>query len=334
VRSRPLLTVENLSKAYFPSPNLLGQFLSRGSLIRAVNDVSFTLWAGETLGLVGESGSGKSTVARLILLLETKTKGNMVYKDMEISGLRGSDLHTYRRQVQMIFQDPYESLNPRYNTLRTLDEPLKYHEVQNHSQRLAMIEEILNLVGLRPASQFLFKYPHELSGGQRQRVAIARALILRPELVVADEPFSMLDASVRAGLMDSFVDLRKQMGLSVLLITHDISIARYLCDRIAVIYYGGLVEVGPAASVVGASAHPYTQLLISAVPTLQSGPRQRTRIHFNEECGGTELRHLKKPENSCCFVARCPSVQNRCRTGVPSLCQVGFEHSVACFLRE
>ncbi|MBF0477835.1 MAG: ABC transporter ATP-binding protein [Deltaproteobacteria bacterium] len=290
--------------------------------IRALNNVSFAIARQEIFGLVGESGSGKTTCGRLMVKLEEITRGRMIISGMDVGSLTGKDLKVFRRLVQMIFQDPYQAINPRINILDTVMEPLTIHHIGDQAQRVERTQYMMELMGLKPAKNFLFRYPHELSGGQRQRVAIARAMVTRPRFVVADEPTSMLDASIRAHILNLMLQLREEFDLTVLFITHDLASARYVCDRIGVIYRGQMVEVGPTEKIVSMPLHPYTQALIAAVPvpdpTKKRRPppvRDQSRIHSLE---------------GCCYMARCQRATPECHGTCPTLVKTDENRYVAC----
>ena len=274
-RPAPLLTVQGLRK-WFPISR--SRFRRSASFIHAVDDVAFQLFRGESLGLVGESGSGKTTVGKLLVKLLEPDSGRVAFnfaggtggsidgETVDIQTLKGRELRRFRRRAQMIFQDPYESMNPRRTIYDIVAEPLTVQKTGTVMDRVDRVSEMLALVGLAPPSELLFRHPHELSGGQRQRVAIARALVIRPEFVVADEPTSMLDVSSRAGIMLLLQQLAEDLGISYLYVTHDLAVARYLCDRIAVMYLGKVVELAETEELLRNPVHPYTKALLSAVP--------------------------------------------------------------------
>lgn len=257
-----LLSVRNLKK-YFP---ITSGFLIQRTVdyVKAVDDVSFDVYEGETLGLVGESGSGKSTTGRTILQLYEPTGGSVAFNGQELTNLKGNQLRRLRRDMQMIFQDPYASLNPRMNVGRIVSEPLIVHNIGNDKERKERVSYLLEKVGLNP--YFVNRYPHEFSGGQRQRIGIARALALDPSFIVCDEPISALDVSIQAQVVNLLQDLQKELNLTYLFIAHDLSMIRYICDRVAVMYLGKIVEIGPTDDVYDNPQHPYTKLLLSAVP--------------------------------------------------------------------
>lgn len=263
----PLLEVRDLKKWYVIRT---GSWKRRAIYVKAVDGVCFQIEEGEVFGLVGESGSGKTTIARLILGLETPTSGAILFEGVEVTGLVDSkDLKRYRVKLGAVFQDPYDSLNPMMNVYRILSEPLSVAGVKaGKTEKLQRVREALINVRLTPTEDFMYKYPHELSGGQRQRVSLARALMLNPKLLVADEPLSMLDVSLRADMLNLMEEMKDQYRLTILFITHDLAAARHLCDRIAVIYKGKIVETGPSEKIFQHPQHPYTKALKEAVPQI------------------------------------------------------------------
>ncbi|UQN09040.1 ABC transporter ATP-binding protein [Deinococcus sp. QL22] len=310
--------------------NLRKVFGGRGKSggVVAVNDVSFSIRRGEVLGLVGESGSGKSTIARLIARLHQPTSGEIrLNGEVVPHKLGGQGLRQLRRRVQMIFQDPYASLNPLHPVRYTLARPLKIHRLARGNTDL-QVTALLERVGLTPALTYAAKRPFELSGGQRQRVGIARALAAQPELILADEPTSALDVSIRLDVMNLMLDLKDQEGLSMLFITHDLAGARYMSDRVAVLYAGTLVEIGPAVQVIDQPQHPYTQLLKSAAPKPDAG---LTPDHI--EARG-EVPDLSTLPPGCPFEPRCPSAMPECKNGLPKLYDVSEGHGVRCLLHD
>jgi peptide/nickel transport system ATP-binding protein len=270
---KPVVTVKNLGKTF----EQRGGFLARGKALRAVDGVSFQIGRGQSFGLVGGSGSGKTTTGRMLVRLEEPSDGQIIFQDgrksFDVAGLRGKSLKSFRRRAQIIFQDPYESLNPRRTVYDSVIEPLRVHRIGGPRQWRRCAEEFLVRVGLAPPHRYLFRYPHELSGGQRQRVAIARALIIEPALVVADEPTSMLDVSVRAGVIGLLDELRHELGVSYLLITHDLAVARYLCDEIAVMQGGRIVEQGSVERLLSNPGHQYSKLLLEAAGAAPDHPQ-------------------------------------------------------------
>tara|TARA_B100000900_G_scaffold68165_1_gene53452 strand:+ start:3922 stop:4875 length:954 start_codon:yes stop_codon:yes gene_type:complete len=281
-----LIEVKNLKK-YFESSG--GLFSRKKSIVKAVDGISFEIASGESLGLVGQSGCGKTTTARALCLLDDKTSGsvNFYNKDLNkmesIDDLDGDELKTFRRNIQMIFQDPYESLNPRWTIEDIILEPLNIHNIGNLDERGDAVVEILKTVGLTPPENYLPRYPHELSGGQRQRVSIARTLIMKPKFVVCDEPTSMLDVSIRISIMDLMLNLAKDLEVSYLYITHDLAVARYMCNRIAVMFNGKIVEIAETEELLNNPIHPYTKRLISSIPVPDpSYERKVYDINFDE----------------------------------------------------
>jgi peptide/nickel transport system ATP-binding protein len=266
-----IVRAQNLKKTFRTSGSILQTIRGKGEQIRAVDDVSLEIVKGEVLGLVGESGSGKTTLGRLLLRLEEPDSGKIYFEGSDFTAVKEqSRIREFRRRMQMIFQDPYDSINPRMRVREIVGEPLKVHgRGLTERERFERIIEILEDVRLTPARDYVDRYPHELSGGQRQRVAIARTLIMRPSFIVADEPVSMLDVSIRADLLNLMLDLKDRYNLTYLFITHDLAVAKYMCDRIAVMHLGKIVELGPTLEVVNNPRHPYTRALRAAVPRLK-----------------------------------------------------------------
>ena len=264
-----LIEVKNLEKYFESSKGLISR---KKTVVKAVDNISFEIPIGESLGLVGQSGCGKTTTARSLCLLDPKTSGEVNFYDKEtdsmvsIDDLSGDDLKSFRRNIQMIFQDPYESLNPRWTIKDIILEPLNIHNIGELNDREEAVIEILQTVGLTPPENYLPRYPHELSGGQRQRVSIARTLIMKPKFVVCDEPTSMLDVSIRISIMDLMLELAKDLEVSYLYITHDLAVARYMCNRIAVMFNGKIVEIAETEELLKNPIHPYTKRLISSIP--------------------------------------------------------------------
>jgi len=321
--NKPILQMRNIHKVYKTKGNL---FRSSGKDVIALNRISLDIYKGEIFGLVGESGSGKTTAGRLIVSLEETSSGRIFLDSHEVTALKGRALKTFRRKVQMIFQDPYQSLNPQRSIYDTVSEPLKIHRMGKTSDRKDRVREALKAVGLSPPDDFLYRYPHRLSGGQRQRVAIARAMILNPEFVIADEPTSMLDASISAQIFNILLTMRNKLGVTQLFITHSLAAARYLCDRIAVIYRGHLMELGRAEAVIQSPRHPYTQALIDAVPKF--GHSKDARRY------GTLLakNHEAREDKGCIFYPRCAIADDHlCARKAPGLTEIATGHWVACF---
>jgi len=323
--------VEDLQKLF---PISKGLFRKSTDFVHAVDGVSFEIKAGESLGLVGESGCGKTTTGRILVKLDEASGGEILIRDdatnemTHVDDVRSKeDRKEFRRNVQMIFQDPYESMNPRRTVFDIVAEPLFVQGVGTTEEREKRVIDLLRLVGLTPPEPFLFRYPHELSGGQRQRIAIARALVLEPSFVVADEPTSMLDVSIRISIMRLMLELAEKLGVTYLYITHDLAVARYMCDRIAVMYLGKIVEMGPTEDVLDSPMHPYTRALLSAVP-VPDPSYQRPKVEIE---GG--IARAINPAPECRFLARCPFAIDQCRTDPhPDLYDRGTDHLVACHL--
>jgi peptide/nickel transport system ATP-binding protein len=322
--SGAVLEVRNLAKAFPVKTGVIAQLLSGGSApaVRAVDDISFDLAPGEVLGIVGESGCGKSTTGLTILRLIEPTSGTLRFLGETVPSA-GNDLLRFRRQAQMIFQDPYQSLNPRFTVFDIVAEPLVIHGLARNLR--AQVAETLDQVGLRPPAAFLDRFPHELSGGQRQRVAIARAVVLRPRLLVADEPVSMLDVSVRAGILRLLRGFSRDLGLSIVYISHDISTVRYLCARTAVMYLGRIVEIGLTPVVLDTPGHPYTCALLAAVPRIHADTA-RVRVNL-----AGEVPNAARRPAGCVFHPRCPKAFEPCASVAPTAA-VENGREIACHL--
>jgi peptide/nickel transport system ATP-binding protein len=322
----PILKLKDIRKVYKTRGSLFGK---TGNDVVALNHLSFEIDSGEIFGLVGESGSGKTTCGRLIVRLEDPESGEIHMDGQEITELKGRALKGFRRRVQMIFQDPYQSLNSQLSIFESVAEPLIIHHMGNGSERLQRVLDTLKVVGLSPPEDFIGCYPHQLSGGQRQRVAIARAMVLDPDLVVADEPTSMLDASYSAKIFNILRKVRDTINVSILFITHSLSAARYLCDRIAVMYQGNLMEVGPADDVIKTPKHPYTQALIDALPRFGDSMNMR-RYHTllnTPRTGGNDL--------GCPFFLRCRKAKpERCGEECPPMIWIEKDHFSSCFFSD
>jgi peptide/nickel transport system ATP-binding protein len=321
---RPVLEVNNVVKV-FPVRRAKGLRVTK-RLVQAVSDVSFAIGKRETLGLVGESGSGKSTLGRCVLQLIEPSAGSVRYMGRELVGMSRDDLRPMRRQMQMVFQDPYASLDPRLTIGSAISEALEIHKIKcDRNQR---VKELLEQVGL--SADHASRFPHEFSGGQRQRVGIARALALGPTLIVLDEPVSALDVSIQAGVLNLLQDLQDELDLTYLFIAHDLSVVRHISDNVAVMYLGKLMEVGPAEELYTAATHPYTQALLSAIP--EPDPvieRERDRITLSGD-----IPSPIDPPSGCRFRTRCPKAQPRCSVEEPELVDHGFGHPVACHYPE
>jgi oligopeptide transport system ATP-binding protein len=320
-----LLEVKGL-KMYFP--------ITRGIIvqkhvgdIKAVDGISFQVRRGETLGLVGESGCGKSTTGRAILQLYRPTEGQVLFKEEDLTNLKGETLRRKRREMQMIFQDPYASLNPRMTVGGIVSEPLEVHNIfRTRKERQERVQELLRVVGLNP--YFVNRYPHEFSGGQRQRIGVARALAVNPEFIVCDEPISALDVSIQAQIINLLQDLQSEFGLTYLFIAHDLSVVRHISDRITVMYLGKLMELADQAELYAHPLHPYTQALLSAVPIpdpVIEEKRQRTILEG-------DVPSPANPPKGCNFSTRCPQVMDICRQEDPEFKDLGDGHWVACHL--
>lgn len=323
-----VLNVQGLHK-YFPVRQAMSDVLLHRPLnyVRAVDDVSFTLKRGEVLAIVGESGCGKTTIARTLIGLEEPTRGEILFDGQMVGQGQAISLKELRLHAQMIFQDPYESLNPRSTVYDIVSEPLEVHGLlKERAERKARVKAALEDAGLRPAEEYLQRYPHELSGGQRQRVVIASAMVLDPKLLIADEPVSMLDVSIRAEILNLLRELRQKRGVSLVFITHDLSTVAYFADRIAVMYLGRIVETGAAREVLANPQHPYTKALISVIPVPNPRLRRERLILQGETPNPIDL------PGGCRFHPRCPVAMERCKTEDPAYVEVGEQHYAACLL--
>ncbi|GAA0137049.1 dipeptide ABC transporter ATP-binding protein [Paenibacillus sp. YSY-4.3] len=321
-QTTPLLVADNIKKHYTQSAKLFG--LGR-SVVKAVDGVSFELMPGETLSLVGESGCGKSTTGRAVLYLERPTEGQVRYNGQDLSTLSGEQLRKLRKDMQIVFQDPYSALNGRMKVRDILTEPFRIHQL-HPGQEEQQARQLLEMVGLSPAS--LEKYPHEFSGGQRQRIVIARAIALRPKFIVCDEPVSALDVSVQSQIVNLFGQLQKELDLTYLFISHDLSVVRHVSDRVGVMYLGKMVELGHKAAVFDQPLHPYTQALMSAIPIPNPKiQRQREKITLRGE-----LPSPLNPPTGCRFHTRCPWAVEQCRQIEPEWREARPDHWVACHL--
>jgi oligopeptide transport system ATP-binding protein len=319
-----VLEVRDLVKHYPVSSGFLGRQVG---LVRAVDGVSFSIRRGETLGLVGESGCGKTTTGRCILQLETPTSGSVCFEGQELTTLAPAALRAVRRRIQVIFQDPYSSLNPRMTVNQIVGEPLIVHRlVPDAGAQAARVQELLRQVGLLP--QHGRRYPHELSGGQRQRVGVARALALEPSLIICDEPVSALDVSIQAQIINLLEDLRRELGLTYLFVAHDLSVVRHISDRVAVMYLGRIVELADRQTLYEAPRHPYTKALLSAVPI--PDPEVEARREHVVLAG--EVPSPLSPPAGCAFHPRCPIAVEECQRTRPDLRDLGSGHRAACHL--
>jgi oligopeptide transport system ATP-binding protein len=321
-----LLSVGNLVK-YFPITRGI-IFQKQVAAVHAVDDVSFNIRRGETLGLVGESGCGKSTTGRTILQLYRPTSGSVVFDGVDLVALKGEDLRKMRKKMQMIFQDPYASLNPRMTVGEIIGEPLVVHKVANQKEITERSEQLLELVGLNPA--FSNRYPHEFSGGQRQRIGVARALSLQPSFIICDEPISALDVSIQAQVVNLLEDLQSQFNLTYLFVAHDLSMVRHISDRVAVMYLGVIVELASRDEVYYKPLHPYTQALLSAVPIpdpVADAKRKRTILQG-------DVPSPVNPPSGCRFRTRCPIAEPQCAESRPEFRELKPDHFVACHFAE
>ena len=314
-----LLEVENLVKQFAADRNLFGR---PTAFVKAVDGVSFRVDAGETLALVGESGCGKSTVSRLALRLIEPDAGRIRFEGRDLLALDANELRAFRRQAQIIFQDPYASLNPRMTVGQILSEPLALHNLVPQAGRRARVEEILTLVGLE--LRFARRYPHEFSGGQRQRIAIARALAVEPKLIICDEPVSALDVSIRSQILNLLRDLQRRLGLSYIFVSHDLAVVKHIADRVAVMNLGSIVETAETQALFAAPRHPYSRALLSAIPVPRPrAKRSRMLLHG-------EMPSALNPPNGCRFHTRCPFAIDRCRIEAPQLIADASGHATAC----
>ncbi len=325
--NKPLVEVFNLKKYFLVRRSILDVIKRKSQkYLKAVDGVSFKILKGEIFCLAGESGCGKTTTGRTILRLIEPTAGKILFNGENILEYDENRIKAFRRRAQIIFQDPYESVNPRMTIYDIVEEPLRIHKIGNKEERMEMVHKMLEEVELKPPESFLYRFPHELSGGQRQRVAIARALILNPLFIVADEPVSMLDMSIRAEILNLMLSLKDRHNLTYLFITHDLAVAKYICDRIAIMYLGKIVELGDIEEVIDNPLHPYTRALISAVPV----PDPREKIG-EIPIKGEVTSPIDLPKG-CRFRPRCLYVKDICKKKEPELIEVSKNHYVACHL--
>jgi oligopeptide/dipeptide ABC transporter ATP-binding protein len=318
--SESILQAQHLSRHY---PIRSTRRLGKKRVVQAVSNVSLTIYTGEIFGLVGESGCGKSTLGRLLLHLEAPTKGRVHFKGRDLDDLSPAQLKAFRRQAQIIYQDPYSALNPRQQVGRIITEPLDIHRVGSAAQRRERMQWLMEKVGLRPGQAQ--RYPHEFSGGQRQRIVIARALALNPELILADEPVSALDVSVQAQVINLLYGLKRELNLTYVFISHDLTVIEHISDRIGVMYLGKIVELAPKAAFYQNPLHPYAQALLSAAPVPQPGAVKRRILLTGDVPSPID------PPPGCAFHPRCPAVRPRCRQETPLLEKKAADHWAACW---
>lgn len=319
-KEAPLLQVKNLKK-FFPVTDSLGRVTGQ---VKAVNDVSFEVNAGETYGLVGESGCGKSTTGRTVMRLLEPTGGEAIYQGKDLYSVKGKELLSMRKDLQMVFQDPYSSLNPRKRIGHILEETLKIHRIGDKQERMERVMNMLHRVGFQ--SEQYYRYPHEFSGGQRQRIGLARALMVNPKLIICDEPVSALDVSIQSQVLNLLEEIQEEFHLAYLFVSHDLSVVRHISDRIGVMYLGQLVEEAPTDELYANPLHPYTQALLSAVPVPNPAVK-RERITLRGE-----VPSPLNPPSGCVFHTRCPHTTDICKQKVPVKKSVSADHAVACHL--
>ena len=321
--SEPVIRVEHLKK-FFP---VKGKLFEKKQYVKAVNDISFSIGKGETLGIVGESGCGKSSLGRTVLKVHQPDSGHIYFNGTDITKLNEKQMHPYRQKMQMIFQDPYASLNPRFTVGDTIAEPMEIYQMYNPKERMERVQQLMETVGLKP--DHIRRYPHEFSGGQRQRIGIARTLALNPEFIVCDEPFSALDVSIQAQIINLLEKIQDERKISYIVVAHDLNAVRHISHNIGVMYLGHLVEIGPAAEVYQNPKHPYTKALISSIPVADpdyTGLGKRIILE------GEVPSPIYVP-NGCPFSTRCKYCTEKCREQMPELRTVG-EEQVACTLYE
>ncbi|KPL58737.1 ABC transporter ATP-binding protein [Rossellomorea vietnamensis] len=319
--TEPLLKVENLKKHFPITGGILGRPVSS---VKAVDGVSFTVNKGETLGIVGESGCGKSTTGRMLMRLIDPSEGKVTFENRELTSLSNSEMRKVRREMQMVFQDPFASLNPRHTVEKILEEPLKVHGMGSAKERKERVHELLNIVGL--SSYHAKRYPHQFSGGQRQRIGIARALMTKPKLIIADEPVSALDVSIQSQVLNLMQDLQKEFGLTYIFIAHDLGVVRHISDRVGVMYLGKMVELSNSENLYEKPLHPYTQALLSAVPVPDPDFKRETILLQGD------IPSPSNPPSGCTFHTRCPHATEICKQKVPEFKEHQPGHYVACHL--
>lgn len=322
-----LLDIKNIKK-YFPIKG--GVFRRTIGQLKAVDDVSFTVQRGETLGIVGESGSGKSTLGRVILRLLNPTAGQIFFDGTDISTMRQRRVRPFRNDMQIVFQDPFASLNSKMNVQQLVGEPLLIQGKLSKKDQEKKVIEMIEKVGLRAEDRQ--KYPHEFSGGQRQRISIARALVLNPTFVICDEPVSALDVSIQAQVLNLMKDLQDELGLTYLFIAHDLSVVKHISDRVAVMYLGRLAEIASKDSLYNTPLHPYTKALLSSIPVINTGDEENKQPQREKIILSGDLPSPANPPSGCTFRTRCPSVHDRCFVERPDLIEIEQDHFVACHL--
>jgi oligopeptide transport system ATP-binding protein len=316
-----LLKVDNLKKHFPITGGILGRPVG---YVKAVDGVSFSVKKGETLGIVGESGCGKSTTGRMLMRLIDPSEGSVTFEDNELTNLSSGDMRKIRRDMQMVFQDPFASLNPRHTVEKILEEPLKVHGMGSAKERKERVHELLNIVGL--SSYHAKRYPHQFSGGQRQRIGIARALMTKPKLIIADEPVSALDVSIQSQVLNLIQDLQKEFQLTYIFIAHDLSVVRHISDRVGVMYLGKMVELSESENIYDNPLHPYTQALLSAVPIPDPAFERETILLQGD------IPSPSNPPKGCSFHTRCPHATEVCKQQVPEFKEHQSGHYVACHL--
>jgi oligopeptide transport system ATP-binding protein len=316
-----ILEVKQLSKSF---PIKKGFLSSRVDWLRAVHNINFSVYKGETLSLVGESGCGKSTTRKLLLNLLEADRGEVLYQERNIFDLNAKEMRELRKKLQVVFQDPYSSLNPKWRVGKIIDEPLRIHNWGTASERRERVEELLSLVGINP--EYYDRHPHEFSGGQRQRIGIARALALNPEVIIADEPVSALDVSIQAQVLNMFKKLQNQLDLTYVFISHDLSVVKHISDRVGVMYLGEIVEIAPTAELYNNPKHPYTKALMSSIPLPDPSKRQELTLLEGE------VPSPINPPSGCSFHPRCQFATDECKTTEPESLNLGNSHQVKCHL--